>query len=171
MPANYDLGQASYLIKVLGRSSPLLILLPITGLPFYPALLSWLLFALLVSLSCGRLGSSFANLLHGTGQQNCRPSAACAAALDKARFHKRAGRPAEALRLINTTLDQYPQQPAALLLKAEVLWLGFANRAGALACLERLLSAPSVEECYLHWGRALRHEIAAATESLPPAGA
>jgi tetratricopeptide (TPR) repeat protein len=59
--------------------------------------------------------------------------------LVKARLMKASNRFDEALEIINRTLDRLPDYPEALLLKAQILWEGYADYPGAKACLQQVI--------------------------------
>ncbi|MBT8406249.1 MAG: hypothetical protein KJP05_02225 [Deltaproteobacteria bacterium] len=59
--------------------------------------------------------------------------------MDKIRFLKAQRMFDKALALVNDVLDQDPNIPEALYLKAHVLWEGFKNPWGAECCFKRVL--------------------------------
>ena len=59
--------------------------------------------------------------------------------MDKIRFLKAQRMFDKALALVNDVLDQDPNIPEALYLKAHVLWEGFKNPWGAECCFRRVL--------------------------------
>jgi hypothetical protein len=69
----------------------------------------------------------------------------------------------KALVKINDVLDKDPDFAEALLLKAQILWNGYNNAAGAKQCLLHILKVePDKNEAFHRWGLALYREIVAA---------
>ena len=86
-----------------------------------------------------KVGSGVGGMLSGWSSRPVDPRETLAADLEKARYSKREGRFQEALRIINGVLDQEPDFPDALYLKARILWEGFGNREGAAGCLKNVM--------------------------------
>ena len=85
--------------------------------------------------------------------------------LVKARLMKASHRFDEALEIINRTLDRLPDYPEALLLKAQILWEGYADYPGAKACLQQVIRMKKMrneqEETVRRWCKTLLKEMLA----------
>ncbi|MCI5209041.1 MAG: hypothetical protein D3910_09645 [Candidatus Electrothrix sp. ATG2] len=83
--------------------------------------------------------------------------------LVKARLMKASDRFDEALDIINKTLDRLPDYPEALLLKAQILWEGYADYPAARACLQQVLQMKKIktekDEAIYRWSENLLKEM------------
>ena len=67
-----------------------------------------------------------------------------------------------ALETVNSILDQIPDYPEAMLLKAQILWDGFENYAGAKACLKKISDMNALDgKPIKQWASSLSEEISA----------
>jgi len=73
------------------------------------------------------------------------------AIMDRIRFLKAKRNFDKALTLLNDVLDQDPNIPEALYLKAHVLWEGFKNPWGAECCFRRVLELTEDGELVHCW--------------------
>ena len=73
------------------------------------------------------------------------------AIMDRIRFLKAKRNFDKALTLVNDVLDQDPNIPEALYLKAHVLWEGFKNPWGAESCFRRVLELTEDGELVHCW--------------------
>ena len=82
------------------------------------------------------------------------------AELVKVRHLKTQDKFQDALKSINAILEQMPEHPDALLLKAQILWEGFQDHAFAKRCLRRVLQAKSsADDTVRQWASGLLDEI------------
>ncbi|MCI5142782.1 MAG: tetratricopeptide repeat protein [Candidatus Electrothrix sp. ATG1] len=83
--------------------------------------------------------------------------------LVKARLMKASGRFDEALEVINKTLRRIPDYPEALLLKAQILWEGYADDRAAKTCLQQVLKIKKIktekDEAIYRWSENLLKEM------------
>jgi len=106
-----------------------------------------------------RVGSGFGGVLSGWTSRRLTTRESLAADLEKAKYSKREGRFKEALSILNGALQQDPDFPDALFLKARVLWEGFGNREGARGCLKKVMEAVPEDETLHRWASNYYHEI------------
>ena len=83
--------------------------------------------------------------------------------LVKARLMKGSGRFDEALEVVDKTLHRLPDYPEALLLKAQILWEGYADYPAAKACLHQVLQRKKIktekDEAIYRWSDNLLKEM------------
>ncbi|WP_339136615.1 MAG: hypothetical protein WGN25_01900 [Candidatus Electrothrix sp. GW3-4] len=83
--------------------------------------------------------------------------------LTKARLMKASERFDEALEVIDKTLVRLPEYPEALLLKAQILWEGYADYSGAKTCLQQVIQMKKMrnekDETIRRWCEGLLQEI------------
>jgi tetratricopeptide (TPR) repeat protein len=91
-----------------------------------------------------RAGGAPVDLLFGTGKKEQNLSEQMTGDLDKARFYKRKEEFDQALRIVNKVIEQDPEFPEALFLKAHIVWEGFENLGMARDCLEKITEVTSV---------------------------
>ncbi len=83
--------------------------------------------------------------------------------LVKARLMKASGRFDEALEVVDKTLHRIPDYPEALLLKAQILWEGYADYPAAKSCLQQVLKMKKIktekDEAVYRWSKNLLKEM------------
>jgi hypothetical protein len=118
--------------------------------------------AVMVELFSGAVGSRSTNLLYGMGRRDRSLRDQFAGTLNQARYHKMCKDYSNALLTVEGVLTRDPGFPEALLLKAQILWEGFEDGAGAKQCLINILKVEPNEKSPFHrWALALYKEISA----------
>ena len=83
--------------------------------------------------------------------------------LVKARLMKASGRFDEALEVVDKTLHRIPDYPEALLMKAQILWEGYADYRAAKTCLQHVLKMKKIttekDEAIYRWSENLLKEM------------
>lgn len=79
--------------------------------------------------------------------------------IERIKYCKRQGQFDEALRLADEVLEQDPDFPEALYLKAQVLWEGFGNAVEARQFLMKVIQTVSKDDPLRRWALSYRAEI------------
>lgn len=107
-----------------------------------------------------KAGGSASGFLYASGRSTFSPRERLEGDLQQVRHHKMNGNFSEALKLINSVLSHDADFPDALLLKAQVLWEGYKDSAGAKECLEELIKVvPDKNESLHRWAVHLLSEM------------
>lgn len=109
--------------------------------PFFTAVTSMFLI--------NKAGGFFSRTFYAGKRSDWTPKERFAGDLSKVRTSKSEGRFSEALALVNDYLKKLPDDPEALLLKAQILHEGFGYNESSAKCLESILKKVSPSE-YLH---------------------
>lgn len=113
----------------------------------------------LYAFTVERLGSFLGVTLSGWTTRKIPPREQLSADLAKARFCKGKGQFREAIIIISEVLEKDPEFPDALLLKAQILWEGFENRALALENLDKAMALVKDDDPIYRWALNYYHEI------------
>ena len=117
--------------------------------------------AFAVEFLSGGLSNGSVNILYGTGRLDRTMRDRFIATLSQARFHKMNQRYDLALGHVDEVLAAAPNYVEALFLKAQILWDGNRNSAGAKHCLLHVIKVEDDKEAPFHrWSLALYKEIA-----------
>jgi tetratricopeptide (TPR) repeat protein len=119
--------------------------------PYYWTLLACLLGPVAVCLITSRSAGDVANCLCGSGHQDTFLQDRLAGEIDKIRFLKRQGKFEKALAVVNDVLDQAPNFPEALYLKAHVLWEGYKNPWAAESYFKKVIELTEDREPIHRW--------------------
>ena len=79
--------------------------------------------------------------------------------INQVRNHKMHKRFNKALRIVNEVLDQDPEFPEALFLKAQILWEGFEKADEAKVCLKKVMEVTTRDDTFHHWASTLFDEV------------
>jgi tetratricopeptide (TPR) repeat protein len=102
----------------------------------------------------GEMMSAAINKLYGMGQAYWAPKERLKGSVAQAKYHLRNKQYDKALEVINYVLDEAPDYPEALYVKAKILSDGFKNDIAAKKYLERIVKVvPDEDECYHRWAR------------------
>jgi hypothetical protein len=116
--------------------------------------------AVMVELFSGAIGSTSINLLYGMGRRDRSPREQFAGTLNQVRYHKMCKDFPKALVTIEGVLAGDPDFPEALLLKAQILWEGLGDAAGAKQCLIEILKVePDKKSPFHRWALLIYKEI------------
>ena len=115
--------------------------------------------SILYAFTIEKVGSSLGEVLLGWTSKKISLREQLSADLAKARFSKGNGRFKEAIIIINEVLEKYPKFPEALLLKAQILWEGFENKALALENLDKVIELVKDDDPIHRWALNYYHEI------------
>ena len=115
--------------------------------------------SVLYAYSVERLGSFLGGTLSGWTATKISTREQFSADLAKARFCKSKGQYREAIIIISEVLEKDPKFPEALLLKAQILWEGFENRALALENLDRVMDLVQEDDPIHRWALNYYHEV------------
>ena len=125
------------------------------------ALPAGIIAAFAVEYLSGGLSSTSVNILYGTGRLDRSMRDQFIATLSQARFSKMSRRHDQALGYIDEVLADAPNYIEALFLKAQILWEGYRDSAGAKHCLLHVIKVESDKEAPFHrWSQVLYKEIA-----------
>ena len=147
--------------KVLG---PALVIGIIVGLVYGCfAFILVMLLSLLVPLPAmyvtGRV-ADFVLMLYSGGSTRITLQDQLAGEVEKIKFLRRENKLTEALEQAEVVLTQDPEHPEALLLKAQILFEGFAEYSAANTCLRQIIAMePPPDEKLLNWAKSLREDI------------
>lgn len=97
--------------------------------------------------------------LYGGRKANWTAREKMAGTMDLARIAKMNKDWEKALALVNEILNEAPDYPDALFLKAQVCWTGYQARREALSCLDQVMKFASQDEPVRRWAGVLREEI------------
>ena len=123
------------------------------------ALLS-IIVGIITSIFTDTIGKSTSNLLYGQGKSTIPLQERLEGDLQQARFHKMNQRYEKALRLVDGALDQAPDFPDALFLKAQILWEGFQDSPAAKGCIREVMQLlPTKDEPLYRWATHLLADI------------
>jgi len=112
--------------------------------------------AFAVECLSGGLSSTSVNILYGTGRLDRSMRDQFIGTLSQARFHKMSRRHDQALEYVDEVLAAAPNYIEALFLKAQILWEGYRDSAGAKDCLLRVIKVEADKEAPFHrWSLAL----------------
>ena len=112
------------------------------------------------TIFAGTFCGSAVNMFFGMGRRNIDLRDRLTGDLNVARYHKQCNRLDEALLKIEEVLSKDPDFPAALFLKAQILWEGFEDREAARECLLRIIKVEPDREAQFHrWAMNLYGEI------------
>lgn len=95
---------------------------------------------LVIKLITGSVGGSAGSTLFSGRTPNWSRREQLGADVSQARHHKKNGRFEEALRKVNSLLDEDPDFPEVLILKAEIMWEGYENLESAKRYLRKVLA-------------------------------
>ena len=116
--------------------------------------------ALAVEIFSGKFWDGSVNVLYGIGRVDRTIRDQLIGTLNQARFHKMSKRHDLALTCINEVLAADPAFPEALFVKAQILWEGYQNSAGAKQCLYHLMKVEPDKDAPFHrWALSLYREI------------
>lgn len=107
-------------------------------------------------------GDKISRTFHGGPKAAWSAGERSAGDLEKIRFSKRQGRFEEALLLINEFLKQFPNNPEALFLKAQILHEGFGHDESARKCLQAILTEVPASEPLHRWANRYHEDITGA---------
>jgi tetratricopeptide (TPR) repeat protein len=111
-------------------------------------------------LITGTVGGITSGLLYGRGKSTFSLRERLEGDLQQVRHHKMNKNFDKALELIDGVLEQDPNFPDALFLKAQILWEGFKDSNGAKECLSRVINiVPNKGESIHRWASQLLLEI------------
>jgi tetratricopeptide (TPR) repeat protein len=80
--------------------------------------------------------------------------------LDRSKNYKMQGEFNPALEIVNAILDQAPDYPEAMFLKAQILWEGFGERSSAKAYLKRIMKIiPNENDPIRRWAASLYADL------------
>lgn len=115
--------------------------------------------AIIVMIITGFVGGSV-GMLYGGGRGRVTLQEQLEGDLTKARVSKTEKRFADALAMVESVLAQDPEFPDALLLKAQILWEGFADSPAARSTVMRILHLEKDKATPVYrWAGALYKEI------------
>jgi hypothetical protein len=115
---------------------------------------------IIVMFISDRIGGGAVDTLFGLGRKSQSLRKQLTADLDQARYHKMQNEFQQALQTVNVVLEQDPDFPDALFLKAQVLWDGFKNSAGAKRYLTKVMKVVSnKDEPIHHWASSYFDEL------------
>ena len=166
-----DLVARSQFIRSIGMPFPYLCILGmVVGYVKYggTGLLLGILVAAILSIIVGtitsfftdRIGKTTSGLLYGQGRTTIQLHERLEGDLQQARFHKMNQRYTEALRFVDGALEQAPDFPDALFLKAQILWEGFQDAQAAKRCITQLKDlVPTPGEPLHRWATHLLADI------------
>ncbi len=113
----------------------------------------------LYSYTIERIGSGFGGILSGWISKKTDLREQLSADLAKARFSKGKGQFREAIIIISEVLEKDPDFAEALLLKAQILWEGFENKALALENLDKVMRLVKDDDPIYRWALNYYHKI------------
>ncbi|MFH2011996.1 MAG: tetratricopeptide repeat protein [Pseudomonadota bacterium] len=106
-----------------------------------------------------RIGG-FASLLYRGRRANWSQHEQLEGDLTQVKYLKMIKNYATALELLDTILNHDPNHPEALFIKAQILWEGFENYAGAKVCLKKVIDMESIKDDPIRrWASNLSDEI------------
>ena len=106
------------------------------------------------------LGGGAVNVFYGMGRRTTGLRDRLAGDLNVARYHKICNRLDEALLQIEEVLAKDPDFPAALFLKAQILWEKFEDREAARECLLKITKVEPDKDAVFHrWAMDLYREM------------
>ena len=117
------------------------------------------IFSVPIYCMVNKAGSAPVNLLYGTGKKELNLREQMTGDLDKARFYKRKEEFDQALRIVNNVIEQDPEFPEALFLKAHIVWEGFENLGMARDCLKKIIEMTSNDDKYYKWAASFWDEL------------
>jgi tetratricopeptide (TPR) repeat protein len=174
---NKDLVARSQFIRSISIPLPFLIILGmIVGYVKYGNIgtLYGILVATVLSIVVGlittaftdTIGKSTSGMLYGQGKSTIKLQERLEGDLQQARFHKMNHRYEKALGFVDGALDQDPDFPDALFLKAQILWEGFQDSRAAKECIGQIMQLlPTTDEPLYRWSTYLLSEINRGAES------
>ncbi|WLE95784.1 MAG: hypothetical protein QTN59_13990 [Candidatus Electrothrix communis] len=128
-------------------------------LAFILIMLGGLLLPFPAMYATGRIADFFVFIYSGGSGRNTLQDQ-LAGEVEKIRILKREHKFREALEQAEVVLARDPEHPEALLLKAQILFEGFAQYSAANACLSKIIDRdPAPDDKFLLWASALREEI------------
>jgi len=180
-----DLKSITYFIRVAGLAVPFLCLL---GL--YLGYVHWglhgaiggalgagilgLALSALIMYSLDAAGGAASNLISGRREAVWTTREQLQGLLSQARFNKDNGDYTVAFNYINQVLQQDPDFPEALLLKAQILWEGFSCADVALQFLEKVLTLDECDKMLFNQAKLLHSDLSIlenpTADIMPPTG-
>ena len=98
------------------------------------------------------LGKTASGLLYGGGKSMINLQERLEGDLQQARYHKMNQRYGEALQFVDGALNQAPDFPDALFLKAQILWEGYQDSRTAKECIREVMQLlPTTDEPLYRW--------------------
>lgn len=119
--------------------------------PYYWNLLASVLGPFGVCLLTSQSSDDVASCLCGWSPEDIAKKDLLLGEINKIRFLKRQGNFDKALALVNDVLDQEPNFPEALYLKAHVLWEGFKNPWAAESYFRRVIEVTEDSQPVYRW--------------------
>ena len=119
--------------------------------PYYWVVLTSLLGPLTVCLFRSRSAGAVADCLCGSGRVDISGQDRLAREINQIRFLKRQGKFEKALAVVNDVLDQAPNFPEALYLKAHVLWEGYKNPWAAESYFRKVVELTEARDPVHRW--------------------
>ena len=108
----------------------------------------------------GAVGGGAVNALYGMGRRTISLRDRLTGDLNVARYHKQRKRFDDALLKIEEVLAKDPEFPAALFLKAQILWEGFEDRWASRECLLKIIKVEPDKDALFHrWALSLYREM------------
>ncbi|MFW5854137.1 MAG: tetratricopeptide repeat protein [Thermodesulfobacteriota bacterium] len=126
---------------------------------FLSILMSLVLTPLILMIS-NWMGKTVSGVFYTGHRVDWSPEERFASEVDKARHLKRREEYDQALRTINGVLQEAPDFPEALYLKARILWEGFGNTAAARGNLKRIIEGKADPNSAVYrWAVSLSDEL------------